>query len=224
MGRAQEIADIIGCSSSNVRRLLRAGRIKGIRTTKEWLVTDDAVQEYLAHPKISKQIKLKVEKGQKIGYWTVIDPNPKANQIKRGRMALCQCICGKIKLVSIFSLTHGESQSCGCRRTERMNAGQIKGKENGHKLMHSIHQAGLAAKYIGKKVNKNSTSGHTGVSWSKTCHKYRAYITVSRKQISLGLYEKLDDAIAARKAGEEKYYRLLQKKVDAIKKGEPPLK
>ena len=41
---------------------------------------------------------------------------------------------------------------------------------------------------------------------------------VSRKQISLGLYAKLEDAIAARNAGEEKYYRHLQKKVDAIKR------
>ena len=218
MKRVQEVADYLGCSGSNVRRLLRQGRIKGTRTPKGWMMTEEAVKEYLDQPKIIRPIKLKVEKGQKIGYWTVIDPTPKTDQIKGDRRALCQCVCGKIKLVSIFSLTHGESQSCGCRRAERMSARQLKGKENGHKLMHNIHQAGLAAKYIGKRVNKNSTSGHTGVSWMKSSHKYRAYIMVSRKQISLGLYAKLEDAIAARNAGEEKYYRRLKKKVNAIKR------
>lgn len=49
--------------------------------------------------------------------------------------------------------------------------------------------------------------------------KYYAYIMVNRKQISLGLYTELDDAIVARKAAEEKYFRPRQERVDTIKKG-----
>ena len=43
---------------------------------------------------------------------------------------------------------------------------------------------------------------------------------VNRKQIPLGYYDKLEDAIDARKVGEEKYFRSKQEKVDAIKRGE----
>lgn len=49
--------------------------------------------------------------------------------------------------------------------------------------------------------------------------KYYAYIMVNRKQIPLGYYDKLEDAIDARKVGEEKYFRSKQEKVDAIKRG-----
>ena len=41
---------------------------------------------------------------------------------------------------------------------------------------------------------------------------------VNRKQIPLGYYDKLEDAIDARKVGEEKYFRSKQEKVDAIKR------
>ena len=42
---------------------------------------------------------------------------------------------------------------------------------------------------------------------------------VHRKQIPLGYYDKLEDAINARKFGEEKYFRSKQEKVDAIISG-----
>ncbi|MGN8792688.1 hypothetical protein [Acidaminococcus fermentans] len=47
--------------------------------------------------------------------------------------------------------------------------------------------------------------------------KYYAYIMVDRRQISLGFYEKLEDAITVRKAVEEKYFRPKQELVNAIK-------
>jgi len=217
MSRTQEIANILNRSPSHVLRLLKEGKLKGTRSKKNWIVTDEAVQEYLAQQKIIEQRKFHLEKNQKIGYWTVLDPDPEVNRTRHKKVALCQCICGKIKLVNISTLKNGISQSCGCRRAERMSAEQIKGKETGHKIMNQIHQAGLAAKYIGRKVNKNSHSGHTGVSWMKTINKYRAYIMVSHKQIALGLYENIEDAIAARKAAEKKYFQQLQKKVDTIR-------
>lgn len=52
----------------------------------------------------------------------------------------------------------------------------------------------------------NNTSGIPGVSWRKDRNKWRAFITVNKKQIALGLYEDINDAIMARKAAEEKYF------------------
>lgn len=54
-------------------------------------------------------------------------------------------------------------------------------------------------------VAKNSSTKVNGVSFMKTKGKYRAYIMVNRKQISLGLYEDINDAIAARRDADIKY-------------------
>lgn len=48
--------------------------------------------------------------------------------------------------------------------------------------------------------------------------KYRAYITVDRKQIHIGTFKKLEDAVKARKNAEEHYFSERQKKVDKIKR------
>lgn len=48
--------------------------------------------------------------------------------------------------------------------------------------------------------------------------KYRAYITVDRKQIHLGIFEKLEDAVKARRNAEEHYFSERQKRVDKIKR------
>lgn len=48
--------------------------------------------------------------------------------------------------------------------------------------------------------------------------KYRAYITVDRKQIHLGTFKKLEDAVKARKNAEKHYFSERQKKVDKIKR------
>jgi len=57
-----------------------------------------------------------------------------------------------------------------------------------------------------KNKQSNNISGKTGVSYIERLSKYRAYITVDRKQINLGIYSNIEDAIEARKAGELKYY------------------
>lgn len=54
-------------------------------------------------------------------------------------------------------------------------------------------------------VNKNSTTGTNGVALTQE-GRYRAYINFQRKQIHLGCYRDINDAIAARKAAEEELY------------------
>lgn len=58
----------------------------------------------------------------------------------------------------------------------------------------------------GRKLNRNSTSGVRGVSWSPKLGKWRAHIVIDRKQIHLGIYEKKEDAIEARRAAEARYF------------------
>lgn len=54
---------------------------------------------------------------------------------------------------------------------------------------------------------KNNTSGVKGVRFSKDKNKWNAYITFNKKQIHLGYFDLKDEAIAARKKAEEKYFK-----------------
>jgi hypothetical protein len=57
-----------------------------------------------------------------------------------------------------------------------------------------------------KRMLKNNSSGHTGVSWHKLRGKWCARIVVNDRGLHLGLFDDINDAIAARKDAENKYY------------------
>ena len=59
---------------------------------------------------------------------------------------------------------------------------------------------------MNKDKQKNNKSGITGVGWHKASNKWMAYIAINKKQIHLGLFDKKEDAIKARKEAEEKYF------------------
>lgn len=81
-----------------------------------------------------------------------------------------------------------------------------------------MQKHGLSVAYagFGRRKNRNSRTGITGV--SKWSDKYRAYITVDRKQIHLGTFKKLEDAGKARKKAEKQYFLERKKMVDKIKR------
>lgn len=53
---------------------------------------------------------------------------------------------------------------------------------------------------------KHNKSGHRGVSYIKSKGVWYASIMFKGKTVSLGLHADLDDAVAARRAGEERYF------------------
>lgn len=48
------------------------------------------------------------------------------------------------------------------------------------------------------KLRIDNSSGHKGVSWSKSKNRWRADIQVKGKQVSLGIFRELKDAVSAR--------------------------
>lgn len=56
-------------------------------------------------------------------------------------------------------------------------------------------------------LRKDNTSGYTGVSWNKQKHKWDSYINVNAKQIRLGSFKDIQDAINARKKAKDIYFK-----------------
>lgn len=56
-----------------------------------------------------------------------------------------------------------------------------------------------------RKIHPRNKSGKLGVCMHKPTGKWRSYITIDRKQIHLGLFIDLEDAIKARKDADKKY-------------------
>lgn len=111
----------------------------------------------------------------------------------------CSCkICGQECLIPQRYLPI--YKSCGCLAQKSREAGQKYNQE-------IIHQDGTSYSAIRpeRALNCNNTSGVRGVCKGQK-RAWRAYITIRRRQISLGEYDSIEAAIAARKAGEEKYY------------------
>lgn len=59
---------------------------------------------------------------------------------------------------------------------------------------------------MNSKLSTTNTSGHKGVRWNERRNKWIARITINGKDIYLGSFTNLEDAIAVRKEAERKYY------------------
>lgn len=60
---------------------------------------------------------------------------------------------------------------------------------------------------INRRINTNNKSGIAGVSWRENRKKWRVTIGIAYKQLSLGSYDNLYDAVIARKQAELKHWR-----------------
>ena len=103
----------------------------------------------------------------------------------------------------------GDTKSCGCLHkrvaTEHITQDVIDGTKIGA---------------INSRIRSNNSSGHKGVSWDKRQEKWYAYITFQKKMRSLGMYDRMEDAIAAREAAEEKLFQPVLNKWET-EKGRP---
>lgn len=138
----------------------------------------------LSHP------PLKAFVGQRFGKLTVTGYAGKRAGMHRWK---CICDCGNETIVGQTLLQTGKTKSCGCIQAEIY-------KDN-LKLIDGTSVTILEA--YKKHPNAANTSGYTGVYRSKKNNRWVAQITFKGKTYYLGSYEKIEDAIAARKHGEE---------------------
>lgn len=106
----------------------------------------------------------------------------------------CRCDCGRVVDIRTRCLRGGHTRSCGCQRPAE------------------VPEGGLVLNYIdgtcvemlrAKTVRCNNTSGVPGVDWLAKKQRWRASICFKGKRYYLGSYIHFEDAVRARKAGEE---------------------
>lgn len=64
----------------------------------------------------------------------------------------------------------------------------------------------LSQNNMNKQIQSNNTSGVTGVAWLDKAQRWLAYIKKNRQTIRLGEFVSFDEAVAVRKAAEDKYF------------------
>lgn len=110
----------------------------------------------------------------------------------------CSCKCGNKAILSQKQLHDGNVKTCGCR-------GDV-----GASIKKSLENYCVDGTYIpGLKrisLNKNNTSGVTGVSFRKDRNRWRAYIKFQGRNIHLGNFLTFEDAVAVRKVAEKEYF------------------
>ena len=132
--------------------------------------------------------------GQRFGQLTVLAPAEDIGSMTAWR---CRCDCGKELTVMTAHLRSGQ-ESCGCKQ-------------------HWTFVDGTFVELIrSKTIRKNNTSGVTGVERIPGANKWRAVIFFKGKRHYLGAYEKLEDAVKARKQGEEEYFEAFLQEYDRI--------
>lgn len=144
-------------------------------------------------------IRLHKITGQKFGKLTALKPTDKRTK-DRSIIWLCQCDCGKEKLVSSTKLISGDLISCGCLRPEVSRKALIKAKSKNNVLGTNI---GLIKK---KTLRSDNSSGVTGVRWNKLKGKWISRIYFQGKEHYIGTYKNFIDAVDARKNAEQKFF------------------
>lgn len=149
--------------------------------------------------------------GKRFGKLTVIEEDPKANPLKW----LCKCDCGNIKSVRPHSLKTGSTRSCGCLRKETQqilgsNPKTIAKRIESRKQTDYVEETSLGS--LNMKKPSDNRSGVKGVCWDKKHGKWISYLTINRKQIFREMFGTKEEAIAARKEAEEKYFKPILEK------------
>ena len=147
---------------------------------------------------------------QKFGRLTVLGITDERSA-KGSILWKCMCECGREKLFSEDYLVHGNGVSCGCYRETEL----------ARKLSENLHHVdGTCVEFLCRKKRADNTSGHTGVYITKN-GKFRASITFKKKRYHLGIFDTVEDALKARKRGEEmhedfleKYYKMYPEQIE----------
>lgn len=139
--------------------------------------------------------------GQRFDQLTVIK---RLESVNRNSRWLCRCDCGNLHEAYAINLKNGNVVSCGCvKRVGKNPADTVEGTR-------------LSA--LTRKKSELSGTKIKGVCWDKTRKRWKAYIGLKGKILSLGSYKNFDDAVKARKEAEKTYFDPILDKYKKYKK------
>lgn len=141
--------------------------------------------------------------GMQFGNLIAIEPL-KDQYVERCICWKCRCmLCGKEKAIPVNQLIKGVQVSCGCYRANRLQ--QTNGYIEGTSLKNVFFD----------KVSRNNTSGHKGVFRKRG--RWAANIQYKKKTYYLGSYDRLEDAVEARKEAENRVREDAEKLLEKLK-------
>ena len=151
--------------------------------------------------------------GERFGRLTVV------SDAKRKGYVVCKCDCGNTKTIRATSLTKQKqpTRSCGCIHKEAAsNVGTSTISANAKQLVATNRAFRTNFAVIeSTKLPKNNTSGVRGVSWDSRRQKWVAKIGIHSKNITLGRFDRMEDAVIARRCAEDEYFQpLIQQKYE----------
>lgn len=141
--------------------------------------------------------------GRKFGNLVAIEPLKDAC-VERSICWKCRCmLCGKEKAIPANQLLKGVQVSCGCYRASRLQ--QTNGYIEGTSLKNVFSD----------KLSRNNTSGYKGVFRKRG--RWAACIQYKKKTHYLGSFDRLEDAIEARKEAENRVREDAEKLLEKLK-------
>lgn len=136
--------------------------------------------------------------GQRFGKLVVLAP---AENIGSRTAWLCKCDCGKEATVTTRRLRDGHRTSCGCDKEHFGESPAVIGRAS------LTYVDGTCVEMLRTRtVRCNNTSGTPGVDWMAKKQRWRASICFKGKRRYLGSFEKLEDAVRARKRAEDELF------------------
>ncbi|WP_412989739.1 AP2 domain-containing protein [Pediococcus siamensis] len=120
---------------------------------------------------------------------------------------LCQCDCGNRVTVDGYALRSGQTRSCGCLKREISQLSSKKNpafQKNVGNAKNLTDENGVS--YTSRDLTKRNKSGVIGVSYDKNSDSWYAHLMVDYKYVLAKSFKNFNDAVAARKAAEKRYY------------------
>lgn len=111
----------------------------------------------------------------------------------------CRCDCGKIVDRQQKTLENpSRYHSCGCKEAEYLTPGNSERcSKAGRRRAEVRNKDGINIDMLDNNKNiSTNTSGHKGVSWNMTAHKWHVYVGYKNYKCTLGFFEDFEDAVS----------------------------
>lgn len=145
-------------------------------------------------------------KGKRFGKLTVLSLKVARPYSKKSWRCQCDCgnYCTRLEASLMKSRRDRRISSCGCVSRRYLTPGDSERckKAGLHRKDSFVNGSNIQMTFREGTIVTN-TSGHQGVSWSKTARKWHCYIGFQNYRANLGFYEDLQDAINIREAAEQ---------------------